>query len=515
MNRPATDRSHRAARKWPVASLLAITSGILLGLSFPSANLWPLALIALAPLLIAVVRSRSIPAAFFYGWLAVTISWLITVPWVITVMTRYGGLALATGVILYAALAIVLGIYGGIFSAAVYLARPDERFRSWLVAPIAWAAIEYARTHLLTGFPWNLLGTTVVDLPQLAILAAWAGPYALGALLVLGSTTLAWMVATQQGRLVKLRTAGAVAVVFIVVLVAGAVALPGRRSGGSGVSAAMIQPNISQEMRWDMASVVTIFDRMMSMSRTAAAGGARVIVWPESTVPLSFASTDFYRDSVEQLSRELRVDVILGSVAEDAADPSAIWNSAYLVTGGESRARYDKIRLVPFGEYVPLRKVLFFAERLVRAVGEFRFGASAVPLAGERSYGPAICYEVVFPQLVAEQTSNGADVLVTITNDAWFGHSSAPVQHLNSVRLRAIENDRWILRAATTGISALIDPAGRIVESLPLDAQGIVQGTFEEKSTRTLYVRFGDWFAVAAWIALAAVILARRRKVQE
>lgn len=274
----------------------------------------------------------------------------------------------------------------------------------------------------------------------------------------------------------------------------------------------MIQPNIPQEMRWDPHRTLEIFEQMVRLTRQAAERGATVVVWPESTVPLSFTSTPFYQETIESLSSELGIDIILGSVAEDAEDPASIWNSAYLVSAGETKGRYDKIRLVPFGEYVPLRKVLFFAERLVRAVGEFRFGDSSHPLSGRWSYGPAICYEVVYPRLVAAQSANGATVLVTITNDAWFGHSAAPVQHLNMVRLRAIENDRWFLRAATTGISALIDPSGRVVESLPLDREGIVFGNFQPRQRLTPYVRMGDWFAMLSCIVVVFVIVIRRSR---
>src|SRR5262249_25447161 len=154
-----------------------------------------------------------------------------------------------------------------------------------------------------------------------------------------------------------------------------------------------------------------IFNRMMSMSNAAAARGVNVIIWPESTVPLSYTSTDFYRNAIESLSRQRNADVILGSVAEDPAQPDRMWNAAVLVSGGRTIGHYDKIRLVPFGEYVPLRKMLFFAEKLVHAVGEFEFGTNDRPLRGRFAYGPAICYEVVFPRITATQVKNGAEVL--------------------------------------------------------------------------------------------------------
>ena len=260
----------------------------------------------------------------------------------------------------------------------------------------------------------------------------------------------------------------------------------------------MIQPNIGQEMRWDAENTMRIYNEMIALTRKAIAGGAEIVIWPESTVPLAFASNDFFKRQIEEISATHHVDIILGSVAEDPAKASRIWNSAFLVSEGRSSGRYDKIRLVPFGEYVPLRKMLFFAEKLVRAVGTFEFGTNDRPLQGKFSYGPAICYEVVFPQVTRKQVRNGADVLVTITNDAWYD-GSAPRQHLNQARLRAIEGDRYLLRAATTGISAFINPAGQIVEQLPMNRSGIIFAKFQARRSTTPYVRFGDWFA---WLAV-------------
>src|SRR2546428_7071689 len=265
-------------------------------------------------------------------------------------------------------------------------------------------------------------------------------------------------------------------------------------------------------MRWSSSSLSEIFQKMMDMTDTAVRSGASVIVWPESTVPLSYASTDFFREGIESLSRHAAVDIILGSVAEDAARPNRMWNAAFLVSGGTTVGHYDKIRLVPFGEYVPLRKMLFFARKLVHEVGDFEFGATDTPLVGQLRYGPAICYEIVFPQIPRTQVVNGADVLVTITNDAWYDGTSAPRQHLNQARLRAIETDRYLLRAGTTGISAFVDPTGRVVEELAMNRQGIIYAHFQPRHSTTLYVRFGDWFAwVACGMTFLAVIRRERR----
>jgi apolipoprotein N-acyltransferase len=193
-----------------------------------------------------------------------------------------------------------------------------------------------------------------------------------------------------------------------------------------------------------------------------------------------------------------------------------MWNSAFLVSGGVTIGHYDKIRLVPFGEYVPLRKMLFFAHKLVHEVGNFEFGTKDTPLVGLLRYGPAICYEIVFPQIARMQVVHGADVLVTITNDAWYDGTSAPRQHLNQARLRAVETDRYLLRAATTGISAFVDPSGAIVSEIPMNDQGIIYARFQPRQSRTLYVRFGDWFAwIACAIVAVAVLRNERRNAHE
>jgi len=185
-----------------------------------------------------------------------------------------------------------------------------------------------------------------------------------------------------------------------------------------------------------------------------------------------------------------------------------VWNSAFLVSGGATIGHYDKMHLVPFGEYVPLRKMLFFAHKLVHEVGNFEFGTRDTPLVGHLHYGLAICYEIVFPQIARTQVIHGADVLVTVTNDAWYDGTSAPRQHLNMARLRAIETDRYLLRAATTGISAFVDPTGHVVQELPMNREGIIYARFQPRLSTTLYVRFGDWFA---WIACAIVAVSMLR----
>lgn len=495
-----------------VRALLSVLSGVTLALAFPNASITAFAFFALTPLIIVAVRSPGWWSAFWSGWLAFMTAWLINVPWVITVMWEQGGLSLPAGIAIFVAMSSILGLYGGAFALMVHSLRLNEKPLAWLLIPLCWMVVEYARTHLLSGFAWNLLAITIIDHPFVQ-LAPWLGPYVLGAMIVVSSVAAAWLIVVRPS---VNRAVGAIVVIAIYLTTWGALGiwLLGGEDGtiDRGLRVAAVQPNIPLETRWDPENTVRIFQLMQEMTNEAVDRGAEVIVWPESTVPLTYAVTDFYKGWVEGKSGVNDVDIILGSVAEDAEDPDLIWNSAYLVRQGETIARYDKIRLVPFGEYVPMRKVLFFAEKLVRAVGEFQFGENEKPLDGKASYGLAICYEVVFPQIVSQQVRHGANLLVTITNDSWFGESSAQRQHLDAARLGAIETRRWMVRAATTGISAIVDPAGRLVESQPSDTEGILMHEVELRSGLTPYVRFGDSLAIGSIVLIVIAIPIRLRR---
>jgi apolipoprotein N-acyltransferase len=467
------------------------------------------------PLLYAIVNAKSGRQAFLFGWLSQTIAWLMMVPWVVRVMSHYGGLPYFTGVAIFVVMSLYLGLYGAVFALVIYALKLRERFLPWLLVPLAWAAIEFVRTYLFTGFPWNLIGAAIVDYTPLIQIDRFAGPYLLGCLVLLPAMTITWLL-TSTGRaapMVRLMAGSAVAIVMFVWWATGYVRekVATMDDRGEIYTAALLQPNISQEMRWNDANVIAIFQRMMTMTEAASKEGSDVIIWPESTVPLSYAVTNFFRDSIEAFSAQHKADIILGSVAEDPSQPDKLWNAAFLVSGGKTVGHYDKIRLVPFGEYVPLRKMLFFAKKLVHEVGEFEFGTNDNPLRGKHAYGPAICYEVVYPQITRTQVRHGADVLVTITNDAWYDGTSAPRQHLNQARLRAIEDDRWLLRAATTGISAWVDPTGQVLREIPMGREGILLAKFAAKNTVTPYVRFGDWFAYLSVVVVIIGLVARRR----
>ena len=486
---------------------LALTSGLLFAFAFPNVAIGWFAFVAFIPLYLAMARARSGWEAAGLGWIAQTTAWLVMVPWVVRVMSHYGGLPYITGVLIFIAMCLFLGLYGALYGWLFWRIRPAAAYSRWLLVALAWPVVEYIRTYALTGFPWNLLSAAIVDYTPMIQIDRVAGPYMVGFMILIPATVVTWLIVHRPRGIDRIIVIGGASILVFVWWATGLVAskLLIRPNGLPVTRAALLQPNISQEMRWSDTNLIAIYQRMMGMTREAIGGGAKIVIWPESTVPLSYTSTDFYRQAIESTSKANDVDIILGSVAEDEKNPNRMWNAAFLVSGGRTIGHYDKIRLVPFGEYVPLRKMLFFAEKLVHAVGEFEFGTRDTPLAGRFRYGPAICYEVVYPQVTRTQVLHGANVLVTITNDAWYDGTSAPRQHLNQARLRAIEDDRYLLRAGTTGISALVDPTGRVLHEIPMGKSGIIYAEFQPRETTTPYVRFGDWFA---WLAIVAVMIA-------
>ncbi|NOZ95987.1 MAG: apolipoprotein N-acyltransferase, partial [Acidobacteria bacterium] len=278
-------------------------------------------------------------------------------------------------------------------------------------------------------------------------------------------------------------------------------------AAGSTIRVAAIQPGTSLEEKWDPSQGPRIARQVWQMTRKAAAGGAQLVLWPESAVPYSFEKDAEYRRIVEGLAAELNIHILLNSIGTTPA--GGFTNSAYSVgPGGIEPGRYDKVRLVPFGEYVPFIGRFAFAESLVREVGQFTPGRDPEPLrVGRNRVGMAICYEVVFPSLIAREVRRGASFLVTLTNDGWYGYSWAPHQHFAQVILRAAETRRWFARAALTGISGFIDPRGHVVRKLAVGRTGILFGDITPLSAETPRVRLGNWWV---WIcALGMLVLLR------
>jgi apolipoprotein N-acyltransferase len=281
------------------------------------------------------------------------------------------------------------------------------------------------------------------------------------------------------------------------------------------VTVGLIQGNVDQSDKWDQRRAAGIFRDYLAMTRKAIGEGAQVVLWPESSIPFYFEEDRPAAEEVRTLAREAKVPLLVGSDQIDrSTPPTRYYNSAFLVRpDGSTGAVYRKMHLVPFGEYVPMKRVLFFAKHLVEAVSDFSPGDAAVllPVRGHLM-STAICYEIVYPDLVRTSASGGSELLSTITNDAWFGRTSAPYQHFAQASMRAIENGRYLVRSANTGISGIVDPYGRVLAQTAIFQQAVVVGEARFIRERTIYSSIGDVFAYAsAVLTLATLVILRRR----
>ena len=477
--------------------ILAAASGLALALAMPGPGLTLLAFLFPGLLLEAIERSTGRRRPWLLGWLAGTVFWVVSTNWVVPVMHDFGGLPLVLAIGCLVGMGAYLGLLWALAAGAASLVPPG--WRIW-VFPSALVSIVVLQRFPPYGFTWTGAGSAFVDWPWLmASLPVW------------GATGLGWWaVATGAGvwglaRPVTRRSGGAALIVASGLLIVAALAAPTPLSSGGAVEMAVIQPGTTLEEKWNPSQSREITERVWAMTAEAAAQGADIVLWPESAVAYRLDTDPAYHEAVERMVRELEIEIILNSVG--SLDDNGYTNSAYLVTPeGVSPTRYDKVHLVPFGEFVPGWARFAFTNSLVREVGAFTPGAEPLVLPAIAPLGVAICFEVVFPDLPAAEVRAGAEILTTLTNDGWYGFSWAPHQHFAQVRLRAAENQRWFVRAALTGISGFIDPSGRVVSRLEVGERGILVDEVQPTTGLTPRVRFGDWWAVLCAVVTAVLL---------
>jgi apolipoprotein N-acyltransferase len=415
--------------------------------------------------------------------------------------------------------AFLLVAYLSLFPAvcAVVLARCARAMgpAATLCAPPVWVATELGRQYVWDGFPWALLGYSQIRWLEIAQLASITGVYGLSFLLALTAAAAAYVIVRKDRRSVA-------AAVATVAIVAGIAAWGHARlregsllSAGAPVRAAVLQANIPQQDKWNPGLADAITNRYLEMTRQALARGATFIIWPESSTPFYFEQDLLRGSAIRRLAVEGKATLLIGSdqVEPVRAEPNRqkpeeqVYNAAFAIgPDGRIGAVYRKMQLVPFGEYVPAQRLLFFVGPIVEAVSAFVPGTEAVLLpVGEHRASTAICYEVIFASLMRRFVTGGSELLTTITNDAWYGTSSAPYQHWEQAAMRSIENGRYLARAANTGISGFVDPYGRIVQKSGLFTQELLVADLRFITARTIYTRAGD---VIAWASLAITVAA-------
>ena len=503
------ERSQRPA----VRVGLAVASGLLLSAAFPSLDLEPLAWIGLVPLLVAA-RGLRPAAAFRIGWLGGFVFYLATVYWVAYTITKYTTVspAVAAGILLL--MASALACYTGAFIAGVRWFEDRGLPAVWLAAPL-WVTLEWMRSWFFIGFPWAALGYSQYRYHDLVQMVEVTGVYGPSALLVFCNAVIAAIIPDRAAGGGPRRLAPAL--VVLTILMCGvplwggwrAATLAHRAPAGT-LRVAIAQGDVEQDHKWDPAYQDETMARYRALTTGAAARGPELVVWPETATPFFFQQPGALRQGVLDLAAQNRVYLLFGSPAfrQDHAGSLEELNRAYLVTpDGWEAGSYDKMQLVPFGEYVPYARVLFFVNRIVEAVATVVPGLepSVFRLPTSR-FGVLICYEDVFPALTRRFIDGGADFLVNITNDAWYGPTSAPHQHLAQATFRAIENRVPLVRAANTGISAIVDPDGRISWRGPLFETIFHVDEIAWPGVRTFYTRFGDLFAWTCALASLAAI---------
>lgn len=491
--------------------LPAVCSGLLLACAFPPVGLGWFGFFALVPLLLSV-HHRPFASGFVCGlfFFAPLLYWLNIV------MTTYGGLAPFFSAAAWLFLCIYLALYFGAATWCVVRLQRHLHLHPVLSFPFIWVAFEYLRGSLFTGFPWGYLGYAAIDMPGLRQAADLSGVYGLSLLFVLVNSVLALLIQRQ-------RSMQAIAGFVLCVFVLGGALLYGQLKSDSvlperqRIKVGLVQGNVAQEHKWDRKYRQQTLDRYRELSLAAAEQQAELLIWPE-------AATPFYMQEINDNSRQVREvteatgrHLLFGGPSYQAQTDGryTYHNSAFLLApDGKTLGRSDKIHLVPFGEYVPLGQLLFFINKLVTGVGDFSPGVVSPLKMNGHDLGVLICYEAIFPSLARDYVLKGSDLLVNLTNDAWFGRSSAPRQLLDMTRMRAIENRIWIARAANTGISALIGPDGQTYSETALFTSQVVAGTVEMGPRDSLYRRIGDLFPQSCLVLLTiALVLVRRRSI--
>ncbi len=486
--------------------VMSAASGGLLVLGFPVFNAYFIAWIAIAPLLIAL-RGKSLKSSFRLGGLTGIIYFIGTIYWVYHSMYYYGGLPLPLSILLMILLSISQALYIAGFSMLFTFITSRSVLPAVLSAPVVWVTLEYVRTYTIFSFPWSMLGYSQHNFLPIIQIADMTGVYGISFLLAASSgmihdIAVIWTDRSEIAGKALRRLSPLCIMIFLLALAAsfyyGHEKLEGKEEGRE-ITVSVIQGNIEQGIKWDSRFRRKVIDTYKKLSIKASIDRPQIIVWPESALPFAFGNDKDQTDEIVAFQKELETHLLFGSimVKPGKGKESRLSNSALLLSPeGEILSVYDKIHLVPYGEYVPLKELFPFVGKMVAAIGDFARGQETTVMETPfAKIGNLICYEIIFPGLVRKFADSGANVLVTITNDAWFGHTAAPYQHFSMAVFRAVENRAPVVRAANTGISGFIDSRGRIIRESGLFVEDVLTQTVNTGLKKSFYTKYGDVFA--------------------
>jgi apolipoprotein N-acyltransferase len=521
---------------------LSLLSGVLLISIFPKFNLEILAWVALVPLFVAI-RKTSPLDSLKLGFITGFVYFLGVLYWVVNAMTQYGGMPLMVSIAVLALLSGYLAIYVSLWTFLLSAFSFQLSAIRYILAPFLWVSLELIRTHFLTGFPWANLGYSQFKTLPIIQIADITGVYGVVFIIVMFNSAVALFVESIYNQKVK---QFAIRYMLLTAILITSFSIYGFwrisdfnskiKNQKSKIKVALIQGNIEQDMKWDEKYQNEVFEAHADLTMLAAHEKPDLIVWPESAMPFYFQADRNFRHRMIELAQKGGSFILFGTPGYEINDGKIVpYNRAYLLSPqGDVTGKYDKIHLVPFGEYVPLRKILFFIDKMVVGIGDFQSGEEYTifkipnfqfPISNY--FSTLICFEVIFPDLVRRFVKNGAEFLVTITNDGWYGKTSAPYQHISMVTFRAVENRIPVVRAANTGISGIIEPTGRITKETDIFTRTYVLGDINITTPssppptkrgywggKTFYTQYGDIFAyVCSALTLLLILLFKGRKI--
>jgi apolipoprotein N-acyltransferase len=490
--------------------LLPVASGILSWASFPKVSQGYLAWVALTPLLFHLVRTQKTRNAFLGGLIAGMIQFLGTIYWIPRVMSHYGGLPVTAAWGLFVLLLAMLGCFPAVACAVTrYCIHRGGTAFLLVFAPVS-ISLEYIRCVIpFGGFPWLLTGYSQTDFLRLIQIADLLGVYGVGFLVVWVNVALVWAWIYQRRRILSAAPIALAGAALAVCLIYGSAALRKWDTLEPSHHAALLQENLSVDEQ-EPALTWKYQQGYVRMADQLSHARVDLLILPESPSPLFFQLDQGYREALQSLARRYSLGLIFNNVSfRETEGAQRYFNSAFFLDqNGVEVGRYDKIHLVPFGEYVPLRRLFFFSQTISRDVGGFHPGDRylTVPLRGH-AVSAVICFEAIFPELSSEFIRRGSQLIINLTNDSWYGNSSAPYQHLAMARWRAVESRRYLLRAANSGISAIVAPSGRIQVQTGLLCQDIAVGRFAFLSSESFYVRLGGYFPILCVIIVFLALL--------
>ncbi|MCK5534112.1 apolipoprotein N-acyltransferase [bacterium] len=503
-----------------------ILSGCLLILIFPNFNYSSFAWISLIPLLIAVEK-ENFSSVFYLGFLSGVIAYTGILYWLGETMIKYGQMPAILSYLILLALVFYLAVYVGVFCLLYkfFVLHVSSRLLHILFGGFLWVFLELCRSCFFSGFPWALLGYSQWKNTFLIQIAGITGSYGVSFLIVIFNIALLKILDTQW-RGEKLRKK-----IQIIIIVGMGLSVcysygyvvirQAEKEDKSSVKVVVLQGNIPQKMKWDSAYKPQIMRVYTELVKKTKSLNPQLIVWPEAAIPGYVNYEHDLSRWLEELIKQSGCNHIIGGpdikYSKKSFEKERYYNSAFLFSSeGKILNQHDKIHLVPFGEMVPLRWLFSKVINVLNEIGDFDKGKEIRILKlPEIDAGVFICFEIIFPNLIRRFVNKGAKIIINITNDAWFGKTSAPYQHFSTCVFRAVENRIYVVRAANTGISGFIDPFGRIKKTFPLFVKGYLHYDVFLSTKKTFYTKYGNVFAYGCSIMVVILMAMAKREAQK